>query len=340
MTDEPANPFEKGQLKREAIDWWVKMHDADADAHRADFGKWLERGALHRSVYNRVAQVYGTGKKVDWEAIPPDRHVRGTARRALLAVIGMLVLCGFIGWRLILAPIMMSMPGSTMSEEMPHTEQVQLVTRIGEMRKVRLSDGSWLTLDTDTLVTVDYSRGERELRLEHGRARFDVSHEPRPFEVDAGDAQVVAHGTMFDVSLWEDRTVHVHLLRGSVVVRKPLPTPSSHALQLAALSPGEGLTYPSNISDSEHVRPTIEPAIDWPLGSIEFKAGTLGVVIDAANRYSTTKIAVEDSELRNIPVSGVFRVSDPQRLANSLSLLFDLKLTGGPNEIVLGRQRK
>jgi len=341
MNDERTNPFERGQLKREAIDWWVRMHDANADVDQREFKRWLERGALHRAVYNRVSQVYGAGKMVDWDAVPPDRHVRGTVRRSGLAVAGALMLCGFIAWRLVLTPIlMMSATSPIVSDRKPSSEQVQLLTRLGEMRQIRLADGSRLTLDTDTLVTVDFRRDEREVRLEHGRARFDVAHELRPFAVDAGETQVVAHGTIFDVSFWEDRTAHVHLLRGSVVVEKPMPAQPSRPLELAELHPGEGVTFPTRMFRPARIMPAIEPVTDWPGGSIDFAAATLGEVIDTANRYSATKIDVAYPKLRNIPVSGVFRVNDPQKLATSLALLFALRVTSGQGKIVLNRPTK
>src|SRR3546814_20744980 len=80
---------------------------------------------------------------------------------------------------------------------------------------------SKLTIDTDTLVTIDFGQTARHLRLEHGRARFEVAHEARPFVVDAGEVVVIARGTVFDVSYLEDRRVKVQLLHGAEIGRAP-----------------------------------------------------------------------------------------------------------------------
>ena len=60
---------------------------------------------------------------------------------------------------------------------------------------------------------------ERLLTLSEGRARFIVAHEARPFIVRAASNEVVATGTIFDVSLIQDRLAVV-LLEGSVEVRR------------------------------------------------------------------------------------------------------------------------
>ena len=151
---------------------------------------------------------------------------------------------------------------------------------------------------------------------------------------------MVAHGTIFDVSLWGDRTAHVHLLRGSIVVQRAMPAQASRPLELAELHPGQGVTFRACDFRPTRINPVLEPTTDWPGGSIDFRAANLGEVIDAANRYSTTKIDVIDPSLRDIRVSGVFRVNEPQTLATSLSVLFGLKIAADPNRITLSRHTK
>src|SRR3546814_15110866 len=85
------------------------------------------------------------------------------------------------------------------SRTIPVTE---LASKIGEIRTVALEDGSRVTLDTDTILHIAYSPTERGLKLERGRARFDVSYDAsRPFVVFAGGGSITAHGTVFDVAV-------------------------------------------------------------------------------------------------------------------------------------------
>src|SRR3546814_14166765 len=78
----------------------------------------------------------------------------------------------------------------------------ELASKSGEIRTVALEDGSRVTLDTDTILHIAYSPTERGLKLERGRARFDVSYDAsRPFVVFAGGGSITAHGTVFDVAV-------------------------------------------------------------------------------------------------------------------------------------------
>ena len=341
MADNDSNPFAKGQLKREAADWFLKMREPDAEQHRAEFENWLARGAMHRAAYNSIAQTYLIADGVNWDQLPPPRPVRGTVVRTRFAIVASVMLLAFFLWKFAGLP---SMPHrdplpdrATASRAMP----AQFVTRLGEIRRFTLPDGSSLTMDTDTLVSVDYRADERELRLEHGRARFEVAHEKRPFVVEAGDSEVIARGTIFDVALVETGDVRVNLLRGMVEVRKQRLHDSGRGMvNVALLHPGEGVRIEDK-GPKPRVNPlTPEETSDWSSGSIDFGKSTLGAVVAMANRYSTTKIRLDSADLEVIPVSGVFRVTDPERLASSLSILFGLRMNRQPGEITLSKPVK
>ncbi|HZZ35859.1 MAG TPA: FecR domain-containing protein, partial [Caulobacteraceae bacterium] len=94
-------------------------------------------------------------------------------------------------------------------------------TGVGERRVVVLADGSKVSLDAATKVDVGFRGDRRALRLEKGRAKFDVARDPlRPFSVAAGDKTVVATGTAFSVELVR-RQVRVVLYEGHVAVLGP-----------------------------------------------------------------------------------------------------------------------
>lgn len=340
MSDRDWNPFAKGQLENEAADWFGVMRQPDAEQHRADFERWLARGAMHRAAYNSIAHTYLVSAGVNWDRLPPPRPVRGTVVRTRFAFAASFMLVAFLVWRFVLSPAHLS-DGATGEPVAASTRTpTQFVTRLGEVRRIRLTDGSKLILDTDTLVSVDYRKDERDLRLEHGRARFEVAHENRPFVVEAGDSEVIAHGTVFDVSVVEQGEVRVHLLQGKVEVRRQRHGPRRENVQFAVLQPGEGLRLADDTASAKPLLPRAEPSSDWPSGSIDFAHSTLGEVVAAANRYSVTKIRLAEPDLERIPVSGVFRVNDVERLALSLSLLFKLQVIRANGEIILGQTRK
>ena len=91
-------------------------------------------------------------------------------------------------------------------------------TAIGERRVITLSDGSKLSLDADSEVTVRYGKHDRSLHLLKGQARFDVAHDKtRPFSVVAGSQKVIATGTAFNIDMAGPKVL-VTLIEGHVVV--------------------------------------------------------------------------------------------------------------------------
>lgn len=338
MVDKRRNPFESNQLQREAIDWFARMRGDEAERHRAGFERWLARGAVHRSAYNRIANLYSDGKRVNWENLPPPQPVRGAAKRVWMMSIGVAALVGFVAWRIVAVPIL---PGDRSLNAPPveiarKSDGIQYATRLGEIRTVKLSDGSKLTIDTDTLVTIDFGQTARHLRLEHGRARFEVAHEARPFVVDAGDAEVIARGTVFDVSYLEDRRVKVQLLHGAVDVTQKGSRAGAPTLRL---QPG-GTIVVEPKAQPRQIQGKADAPEDWPKGMMEFRRAPLADVIAQVNRYAVAKVRLADPSLGKIEVSGVFRIDDADALAGHLAQLLGLRVERTAGEIILTRLEK
>ncbi|MCQ8130493.1 FecR family protein, partial [Methylomonas rivi] len=73
-------------------------------------------------------------------------------------------------------------------------------TAAGQQLNVELADGSRLTLNTDTALSVHFSASRRRIELLRGEAYFQVApNKQRPFIVDGGDAEARAVGTAFSV---------------------------------------------------------------------------------------------------------------------------------------------
>jgi transmembrane sensor len=338
MIEQRRNPFENNQLHREATEWFVKMRGDEAEGHRPDFERWLARGALHRTAYNRIANLYSAGKRVDWDNLPPARPVRGAAKRLWMMGVGVAAIVGFVAWRTVAVPMLPNDSGfhSASIEATRNVGAVQYATRLGEIRSVKLRDGSTLIIDTDTLVTVDFSETVRRLRLEHGRARFEVAHEARPFIVDAGEVAVLARGTVFDIAYVNGQEVQVHLIRGAVDVMR---RGAARSAETTRLNPGEGLLYDGGATPRLSP-PQSEPADEWPTGMVEFRKAPLADVIAQMNRYAVTKVRLADPTLGTIEVSGVFRIDDPEALSVNLAQLLGLEIERASGEIILTRRTK
>jgi transmembrane sensor len=188
------------------------------------------------------------------------------------------------------------------------------VTAHGEQSERRLPDGSVLHLNTDTRITVRYSRSERFVKLEHGEALFEVVPQAtRPFRVAAGTTNVVAIGTAFAVRQEPGSTL-VTVVRGRVAVGTaygaPVQVNQGYAVRVLAGQP-PGAVGPVDLSQ----------ATAWLHRQIVFESEPLAAVAIEFNRYSAVPIEIESPALRTLPVSGVFSVDDTETFLDFLRSL-------------------
>ena len=186
-------------------------------------------------------------------------------------------------------------------------------TAHGAQRTWQLADGTMLRLNTDSAVEVRFSSSERVVDLSRGQAFFKVAHNVhRRFRVVAGQAEVVAVGTQFDVYR-HGQTIQVTVLSGRVAVFSGLGPPPSDGAAL----PG-GALYLVAGQQVQIVRGAIEApsrvdlhqAESWLRGQIAFEERPLGEVVAEFNRYAAVPIEMDDLSLRTLRVSGVFDDGD------------------------------
>ncbi|NIJ17753.1 FecR family protein [Sphingobium vermicomposti] len=217
----------------------------------------------------------------------------------------------------------------------PPSDEV-IASLVGERKEIALADGSHVTLDTDSAVSVRLADDERRLVLLKGRASFAVAHDPqRPFRVTSGMMTVTAIGTDFDVSaVGKDRTVT--LVHGRVSVETSYAQ-GRQKPQRTMLSPGEQITM---TADGAMGRPTAVDAASmtaWREGRLEFTRASVADAVAEANRYSARKIRLVDAGLGSRQLEGSFRVGQMDAFANALCAFFDLKIVRRTdNEILLG----
>lgn len=202
-------------------------------------------------------------------------------------------------------------------------------TDVGEQRLVQLADGSSVRLDTATRVRVRFGPGGREVDLEAGQAMFTVARdEDRPFTVHAGETQVRALGTVFDVRRDPDR-VGVTLLSGSVEVGKV----SEAGRGASRLSAGQSVVVTSAGVQSRET--DVASATGWTEGRIVFRDTPMREAVSEVNRYLTDKVALQPGALDRVPVNGVFKTGDRDAFVSTASAVFGLRATVRPDGSVL-----
>jgi transmembrane sensor len=190
----------------------------------------------------------------------------------------------------------------------PGAAAVRYQTGHGEQLSLRLTDNSVLHLNTDTAVSIRYSKTERLVTLLSGEASFDVTHEPgRAFRVLAGSTEIVDIGTKFDVRLADESTL-VTVVEGRIAVgmhsgdNQTLRSVQLLANQQIRVTGADWPPTPATV-DAQHTTA-------WLRRQIVFDREPLERVAAEFNRYSPKPIEIVTPTLRQLQISGVFATDD------------------------------
>ena len=180
----------------------------------------------------------------------------------------------------------------------------RLETRLGEVRNVRLDDGSTLHINTDSVVEVAFTRDRRFLRLLRGEATFQVAHDAsRPFEVEAADSVTRAIGTCFTLHCQGDG-VDLTVTEGVVGVRDADGgTARIAAGNGANIAPGA--ITPVALNSLQIARRTA-----WQDGMLILDGLTIGEAVIQFNRYRTKPLAVTDKKIAAMRIGGRFGLNE------------------------------
>ncbi|HEY0630349.1 MAG TPA: FecR domain-containing protein [Sphingomicrobium sp.] len=217
-------------------------------------------------------------------------------------------------------------------------EALFLATQIGEMKTVRLEDGSMVVLGGQSAIRVVLDGAKRRADVERGRIRFDIEEGSAPFAIAVGAMEISASGAIIDIELRGERVRgQVHQGRALVSGRAD-GTSGPRQIELDAGAAFEG-TISGNVRKVRAPQSDEESAA----GMLEFEAAPLAEAVEAANRYSRAQILVADDSVGGLKITGAFRVGDAAGLANSLADMFALKVertSEGNYSLISPRARK
>ncbi len=322
----------------EASAWIALLHGPRrTSAAERGFREWLAESPVHRQAFEKATDTWARKRAAIRSAaqvefvVPglnrtPHRRSRG-AMAAAAAVVLSIAAMVYVHW------------------------QPDVTTAIGERRNLVLEDGTQVSLNTSTRLTVDYGKRERRVRLEVGEAMFDVAKQAdRPFVVSVGDRDVTALGTSFLVRRDGTRTA-VTLIEGRVSVEHRqrsaasngnLPASSSGSGQqrvsvkgILLLTPGERATFALDEPVPQVDRPVIEKLTAWQQGRVQIDNLTLAEAVEEMNRYNAVQLAVEGAQAAQLRISGMFRIGDVQSFADAVAQTHGLHVQEEDRRIVL-----
>jgi transmembrane sensor len=325
----PTNEQIRAAIADQATEWFMENRAGPLDREASiQFRLWLQTSPVHVEQYLAVAalaQDLEAAAKTTQISLEPlvararaDRDAVAAREVAESRVSGILPRRWLLGSLAAAGALMLAMVVVvwwTRDGERSGLARTY-VTAHGEQSEQRLPDGSVLHLNTDTRVTVRYSRSERLVKLVHGEALFEVVPQgTRAFRVASGTTNVVAIGTAFAVRQDVGSTL-ITVVRGRVAVSTTeggnlrVQVDEGYAVRVLAGQP-PGAVVPA---DPSH-------ATAWLHRQIIFESEPLAAVAIEFNRYSVVPIEIETPALRTLPVSGVFSVDDTETFLDFLRSL-------------------
>jgi transmembrane sensor len=233
-------------------------------------------------------------------------------------------------WATLAAGVLVAAVGALFWYAHPGFHEFETAT--GEQRTFELEDGSVVSLNTHSRVTVRLGTHAREVRLLRGEALFRVAHDPsRPFLVSTDDAVVQAVGTQFDVYRRDDGTV-VAVLEGRVNVTTAAPAPAGSDGAAAAVA-GRGAPRAAAVRSlgasqeaqvshegSVSVREVnnVSDTVAWRERRLIFRDQTLERIVAEFNRYRAHPIRLQGSGVSERVYTGVFDADDADSLLQVL----------------------
>ena len=192
------------------------------------------------------------------------------------------------------------------------------VSKLGQIRRVKLSDGSRMVLNTATEATVRFDNTHREIELATGEGLFQVVKDPaRPFVVRAGFVSVRAVGTVFSVRTAGHR-VDVTVTEG-VVELADNSTSGGGVIRRVAANERATVMETSHVQVQSMPHAEAERRLAWRDGMVDFAGEPLAKAVEEINRHNHRQIVVDAPALASRPVVGLFRATDPDNFAATVA---------------------
>jgi transmembrane sensor len=344
------------QLREQAGAWIARIDRGLGTAEHAELARWIEEDPRHRDALFEMAELWDRmdilseiselfplqSRPFSWAWFTTTQAVAVSLSLILVAAI-------WSGWSLVRG-VASQQRFAARGAMAPQTIRSTYTTSVGEQRTITLPDLSVVTLNTATVLRVNYTNTDRTLELEKGEAHFEVKKDAsRVFSVRVGLNEFSAVGTAFDIRVKSEKGIELTVTEGRVRVRVPTGGAVRHSMEAVAsqsspteimVDAGKEVAIDNMKQTVELLQPArIEAALAWKRGMIVFDAESLENAIREVSRYSNTRFIIADQTTKNLPVSGYFKVGDIDGLVAALHNNFDIDATREGDVIVLSSRR-
>jgi transmembrane sensor len=311
--------------------WTMRRMDEVLPHEEALFQEWLELDAANRAAWDRAQRGWAVFDNAPGDELldAMTEHARAAGPAGFepwwrMAAAAALILAIGLGVVLLSNPV--GVPFGRPPAQVADATRTY-VNNTRQVRLIALPDGSQMALNAGARVTGTFGAERRALAVLSGGAFFDVRHDARrPFSVRAGDLEVTALGTRFDVRLAgaESRVLLVEGRLSAASPAAPGPILMTSGQQLVARRGAAPQLTTVRIGE----------ALTWEQGYADFADITLAEAAVELNRYPGERLVIRDPAIADLRITGRFRTGDPERFGRTLAEVHPVRVVRGRDNIV------
>ena len=186
-------------------------------------------------------------------------------------------------------------------------DSLEIIAPIGSKTVVQFSDGTEVFLNHGSKIKYPqkFSGNTRNVLLT-GEGYFNVAHNPeQPFIVKAGNLNIKALGTEFNVSAYPDENiVATTLVDGKVMIEKYTGDQKNESI--GTMIPGQHVSYDIRTGETFSTKGEIGKYICWTNGKLIFKRDSIVTIAKRLSRWYNIDIEVEGIEAKEYTYTATF----------------------------------
>jgi transmembrane sensor len=343
---QPEIHLEQPDLMEQAVEWLVRLRGGNlSEAQTHAFAEWLLQDAAHAAAFAKAEDFLGEMTAAVKLPRPADVELKPNAERLNQQPQSFKPRKTVKHWLAIplaMAAVWLIAVGLVMPSQsnLLYNLFSDYHTLPGEIRDIQLADGSRLLLNTNTAISVDYQPTQRLITLHHGEVRFTVAKDAqRPFEVKADSLIVQALGTVFNVYRKTPHSIKVTVQEHAVAARiqKEISTQKPDHSSQVRVQAGQQLVYQGDNTLPQPTATNLTQASAWQQRRLYINDRPLGELVEELDRYRIGRIYLSDAKLKNLRVTGVFPLDNPDEVIVSVRKVLRLQETRLGSWLVLHR---
>ncbi|MNK03630.1 fec operon regulator FecR [compost metagenome] len=211
---------------------------------------------------------------------------------------------------------------------LPLANMVIVKTSKDDVRKIKLSDGSiiWLNSNSTLSYPEKFSATKRQVDLIEGEAYFDIRHDThKPFQVKAGKTLTNVLGTAFNISSYSWlKEICVTVRRGKVAVNNEV------------LLPNQQLVYSKASGKVEQKEVHAADVVSWMERKLSFNDEDFKTVAAKIEDKFKVKISFENKTMQDLRFTARFEPTESLRgILDALTITTGLNYQVKDNNILI-----